>query len=99
MLLISKGIATTTNRAVKYRRNSEDLSGFCRASMSVDIDRQWLRHADRIGELDGAALGEARRHHILGEVARCIGRRTVDLGRVLAGERTAAMSAGRSASA
>ena len=63
---------------------------------SVDIDRQRLRHADRVGELDGAAVGEPGRDHVLGEIARRIGGRAVDLGRVLAGECAAAMG-GRTA--
>src|SRR5208282_909995 len=60
----------------------------------VDIDRQGLGHADGIGHLDGAALGQARRHHVLGEIARRIGRRTVDLRRILAREGAAAMRRG-----
>ena len=60
-------------------------------AVGVDIERQRLADADRIGELDGAALGEARGDDVLGEVARGIGGRAVDLGRVLAAERAAAV--------
>ncbi len=59
--------------------------------MCVDVDRQRLDHADRVGQLDRAASGEARRHDVLGEVARRIGRRPVDLGGILTGERAAAV--------
>jgi hypothetical protein len=61
-------------------------------AVQVDIDRQRLGDADRIGQLDGAALGQARRDDILGDSAR-IGGRAVDLGRVLAAERAAAVRA------
>ena len=59
--------------------------------MGVDIEGQRLGDADRIGDLDGAALGKAGGDHILREIARDIGGRTIDLGRVLAAERAAAM--------
>ena len=57
----------------------------------VGVDRQRPRHADRIGELQHAALRQPRRHHVLREVARRIGRRAVDLGRILAREGPAAV--------
>jgi hypothetical protein len=59
--------------------------------VGVDIERQRLRHADRIGELDRAALGEARRDDVLREIAGDVGRRAIDLGRILARERAAAV--------
>src|SRR5690606_33104165 len=58
-------------------------------AVGVDVKRQRLRHADRIGELDRAARCEARRDDVLGEVAGDVSRRTIDLGRVLAAERAA----------
>jgi hypothetical protein len=58
---------------------------------SVDVDRHRLGHADGVGELDGAAVGEAGGDDVLGEVARRIGGRAVDLGRVLAREGAAAV--------
>ena len=64
-----------------------DLAGAVR----IDIDRQRLGNADGVGKLDRAAIGEARRDDVLREIARRIGRRAVDLGRVLARERAAAM--------
>ena len=59
--------------------------------MQVDIDRQRLGHADGVGELDRAAIGKTRRDDVLGEIARGIGGRTVDLGRILAREGAAAV--------
>ena len=50
-------------------------------------------HANGVGHLDLAALGEARRHQILGDVARGVGGRAVDLARVLAREGAAAVAA------
>jgi hypothetical protein len=60
-------------------------------AVRVDIERQRLRHADRIGQLDRAALGEARRDDVLREIAGDVGRRTIDLGRILARKRAAAV--------
>ena len=59
--------------------------------MRVDIERQWLGHADGISKLNGAARGEASCDDILGKVARDIRGGTVDLCRVLARKRAAAM--------
>src|SRR5690606_11065080 len=43
-----------------------DLAG----TVQVDVDRQRLGDADRIRKLNGAAVGQARRNPVLGEVAR-----------------------------
>jgi hypothetical protein len=64
-----------------------DLAG----AMGVGVDRQRLGDADGVAQLDRAALGEARGHDVLGEIARRVGGRAVHLGRVLAGKRPAAM--------
>ena len=48
--------------------------------------------ADRVGDLDLAALGEAGGDDVLGDVAGGVGGRAVDLGRVLAGEGAAAVA-------
>src|SRR5258708_1657148 len=56
-----------------------------RGPRRIDIAGERLGHADGIGELDRAALGEAGGDDILGEVTRGVGGRAVDLGRVLAG--------------
>ena len=66
---------------------SVDLAG----AVEIDIDRQRLRDADGVGELDRAAVGEAGGDDVLGEVARGIGGGAVDLGGVLAREGAAAM--------
>ncbi len=52
-----------------------------------DRNRGRLGHADGVGDLHFATVGQAGGHHVLGHVARGIGSRTVDLGRILAGER------------
>ena len=59
--------------------------------MRVDIQRQRLRHADGIGDLDSAARGQACGNHVLGQVPGDVGGGPVHLGRVLAAERTAAV--------
>src|SRR5262245_36384903 len=64
-----------------------DLAGPVR----VDQERHRIGDADRIGDLDSAALGYAGGDHVLGEVARRVGRGAVDLGRVLAREGAAAV--------
>src|SRR4051794_10920205 len=51
-------------------------------AVGVDIQRQRLADADRIGELDGAALGETGGNDVLGKIARGVSGRAVDLGRV-----------------
>ena len=63
-------------------------------AVEIDIERQRIGNADRVGNLDAAAVGEAGGDHVLREIPRGIGRRTVDLGRVLAGEGAAAVRCG-----
>ena len=58
-------------------------------------DRDRLRDADRVGDLHLAAVGEAGGDDVLGHVARGVGGRAVDLRRVLARERAAAVAAPR----
>ena len=57
----------------------------------LDVHRHRVRDADRVGELDQRALGEAGGDDVLGDVARHVGRRAVDLRGVLARERAAAV--------
>ena len=52
-----------------------------------------LGHADGVGQLDLGALGQAGGHDVLGDVAGHVGRRAVHLGRVLAAEGAAAVTA------
>ena len=63
---------------------------------ALDRDRDRVRDADRVGDLHLAAVGEACGDDVLRHVARRVGGRAVDLGRVLPGERAAAV-AGRAA--
>src|SRR3546814_2635587 len=50
-------------------------------AVQVDIDRQRLGDADRVGELDRATAREPGGDDILREIARDISGRAVDLGR------------------
>ena len=59
--------------------------------MGIHQHRHRIGDTDRIGDLDRAALGKAGRDHVLGEIARCVSSRTIDLGRILAGKGAAAV--------
>ena len=59
--------------------------------MGINIERQRLGDADGIGQLDRAARRQACGDHVLGKVAGDIGGRAINLGRILAAERAAAM--------
>src|SRR4051794_4558133 len=48
-------------------------------AVGVDIKRQRLGNTNRVGELDGAALGKAGGDDVLGKIARRISGRAVDL--------------------
>src|SRR6185369_3295130 len=50
------------------------------------------RHADRVADLNLAAVGNARGDDVLGDVARSVGGRAVDFRRILARERAAAVT-------
>merc|ERR1719359_2815829 len=54
-------------------------------------ERERLRNADRVRELHERALAEAALHHRLGHLPADVRRRAIDLRRVLAGERAAAV--------
>ena len=66
----------------------------CRSVSHGDRDR--VRDADRVGDLHLAAVGEPGRDDVLGHVAGRVGGRAVDLRRILARERAAAVT-GRAA--
>ncbi len=66
-----------------------DLAG----AEGIDQHADRLGDADGIGELHFAALGQAGGHDVLGDVARHVGGGTVHLGRVLAAESAAAVTA------
>ena len=61
---------------------------------AVDEDAERMRDADRVGDLDLAAVGEAGRDDVLRHVARGVRGRAVDLGRILAREGAAAVRRG-----
>src|SRR3546814_4401312 len=63
-----------------------------RSAEGGDRDAGRLGDADGVADLHLAAVGQARGDHVLGDVARGVGGRAVDLGRVLAGERAAAVA-------
>ena len=69
--------------AITENRLFDHVVGHRPGVMRIDIKRKRLGHADGIGDLDGAARGQPRRHHVLGKITGDVGRRTVDLGRVL----------------
>ena len=62
-------------------------------AVGVHVDAHGLRHADGVGELHQALLGDARGHEVLGQIACGVGRAAVHLRRVLAGEGAAAVGA------
>ena len=74
-------------------RNLTVLQAVFRGSVGVHEHAHGLRHADRVGELDEALVRHAGGDEVLCDVAGGIGRAAVHLGRVLAGESTAAMGA------
>src|SRR5690606_14804978 len=65
-----------------------DLAG----AEGVDRHRGRLRHADGVGHLDLATIGQAGSDDVLGHVTTGIGGAAVDLGRVLAGEGAATVT-------
>ena len=60
-------------------------------TVQVDIERHRIGNADRVRDLDRAAIGQAGCHDVLRQIARNISRRAVNLRRVLARESAAAM--------
>ena len=60
---------------------------------AVDHDADRMSHADGVGDLDLAAIGETGGHDVLGHVTSGVGSRTIDLRRVLAREGAAAVPA------
>ena len=62
--------------------------------VGVDEDRQRFRYANGVGDLEGAFVGQAGGDHVLRHIARRVGGRPVDLGRVLAGKGAAAVQGG-----
>src|SRR5687768_10552946 len=60
-------------------------------AVRLDLDRDRMRDADRVRDLDLASIREARRDDVLRDPTRRVRGRPVDLGRVLAAERAAAV--------
>src|SRR5690606_17184923 len=71
-------------------RRFVDLAG----AVQVDVDGERLGDPDGVAQLNGRAFREAGGDDVLGEVARGVGGRAVDLGGVLAREGTAAVRRG-----
>src|ERR1700730_12428298 len=59
----------------------------------IDAHADRPGYADGIGQLDFTTIGEPGGHDIFGDVARHVGGRAVDLGRILAAERAATVTA------
>ena len=59
---------------------------------SIHHDRRRFRDADRIRDLNFAAICEAGGHDVLGHITRRVSGRAIDLGWILAGERAAAVA-------
>ena len=66
--------------------------GILLGAEGLDHQRDRVGDADRVGDLDLAAVGEPGGDHVLGHVARHVGGRAVDLRGVLAGEGAAAVA-------
>ena len=62
-----------------------------RRAEALAVDRDGLCDADCVGNLHLATVCESGGHHVLGNVARGVGGRAVDLGRILARERAPAV--------
>src|SRR6266850_4466879 len=70
---------------------ADRLVGDLSRAERLDIERDRLRAADDVRELQLEAIGEPRLDDVLRDVARGVGRGAVDLRRVLSAERAAAM--------
>ena len=64
-------------------------------AIGVNVDRERLSNADGIGKLDRAFFRNPGSNDILGEIAGRVSGRTVDLSRILARERAAAVAGQR----
>ena len=60
-----------------------------RGTVSINVNAQGVGEADSVGNLNESAVSQLVRDDRLGDVASVVGRRSVDLGWVLAGEGTA----------
>ena len=78
-------------RSASRMSSSMRASGITRGAEALGVDRHGLRDADRVGDLHLAAVREAGGDDVLGDVACRVGGRAVDLRRILARERPAAV--------
>lgn len=79
-----------TGAEVKVAADDLDelVGGLVRAAVGVDVDGEGLSNTNGVGELNERTAGEAGSDEGLGDPAADVGSRTVDLGKVLAGEST-----------
>ncbi len=70
----------------------EPIDGNARGVERLHRDRDRMCDSDRVRDVDFASIREPRRDQVLRHVACRIGRRAIDLGRILAGERSAPMT-------
>ena len=85
--------ALRRQREVLAHERHDLLLGDPARAVGLDVHGDRVRHADRVGELNQGALGDARRDEVLRDVAGHVGRRAIDLRRILPGERAAAVRA------
>src|SRR5439155_6090732 len=83
--------ADAARRQIHYFLQHHSQPLFIDSSTCVNIERQRLGNPNRISHLDRATRGESGTDDVLRQIARSIGSRPVDLGRVLARERAPAM--------
>ena len=70
----------------------EFIRGLLGGTIGINVDGQGLGNTNGIGELDESTTAEAGSHERLGNPATKVGSRAVDLGEILSGEGTTAMS-------
>ena len=87
--MMPRGVSGKCLRTSLSRLSGGHLLGIFR----VDQDGDRIGHADRIGQLHFALLGQPGGDDVFCDVARHVGRRAVDLCGILAGEGAAAMAA------
>ena len=73
-------------------KSRDHLVGDLGRAEGLEGDRQRAGHADRIRKLQLEAIGQPGGDDVLGDIARRIGRRAIDLCRILARERAAAVA-------
>ena len=86
--MIAAGRMSNTSRTIASSFSGDDL----RRAERLDHDRHRVRDADRVRDLRLAPLGEPGGDDVLRDLAHRVRGRAVDLGRVLARERAAAVA-------